>query len=50
LGIPDSHEPQGSTLFKFSNNGSLFGGTIDVGGMSNDNIDKVNGALDTLVQ
>lgn len=49
-GIPDSHEPQGDRLFKFNSDGSLIGGTIDIGGMSNDNIEKVNGALDTLVQ
>jgi hypothetical protein len=50
VGIPDSHEPLGSDLFTFESDGSLIGGTVDIGGMSDENIDKVNGAIDTIVQ
>ncbi len=49
-GIPDSHEPRGDSLIRFNDNGTLVGGTIDIGGMSSENVDKVNGAIDTIVQ
>ena len=58
-GIPDSHEPVGEKLFSFnsaSNNGGInlgpngVTGTIDLGGMSEENIDKINASIDTLVQ
>jgi hypothetical protein len=50
VGIPDTHEPSGTSLFTFHGNGSLIGGTVDIGGMSDENVEKVNGAIDTVVQ
>ena len=48
-GIPDTEEPRGGDTISFSRNGGIQG-TVDLSGMSNENVDKINSGIDTIVQ
>jgi hypothetical protein len=48
-GIPDNEELRGADTISLSANGGLQG-TIDLSGMSSENIDSINSGIDTIVQ
>jgi hypothetical protein len=47
-GYPDRYEPKGTSYVRFTQNG--FSAGMDLSGLSNENVDKINSTIDTVVQ
>lgn len=47
-GFPDRYEPVGESYLRLTSNG--FSAKVELSGMSDANVDKINSAIDTVVQ